>query len=76
MRQTLAFSDVLVVAKPEVFVARADGTFDGNGNVLDEATARLIRELLEHLAVLANSSEARVAREAPAADGDRRFVPM
>lgn len=50
LRQIFVHSNVLVLNKPEVYIARAWEKFDGQGNLTDPATRDLVRGLLESLA--------------------------
>jgi chromate reductase len=46
LRQVAVFLNMRVVNKPEVFVARAPDKFDADGNLKDEATRKLVGDLL------------------------------
>ena len=46
LRQSFVFLNMYAVEKPEVFVTFADKKFDAVGNLLDDKTRDLIRELL------------------------------
>jgi chromate reductase len=50
LRQILLFNGCLVLAKPEVYVMRAQEKFDATGTLLDQASRDQIRALLESLA--------------------------
>jgi len=49
LRQTLVFLNAHPINKPEVMMSYAQGKIDENGKVKDEATRKLIIELLEAL---------------------------
>ena len=49
LRQTFVFLDMLPINKPEVMIGNAATRFDADGNLTDETTKRLIRQLLENL---------------------------
>lgn len=49
LRQVLTSMNSFVVNKPEVFVREAPGKFSASGELTDEATAKLIKELLDAL---------------------------
>lgn len=49
LRQVLVTLDMPVVNQPEVMIGNAAQQFDGNGRLIDEASRRLIRELLAAL---------------------------
>jgi hypothetical protein len=42
-----------VVSKPEVYVGNIDKKLDENGNLVDEATQKFVRELLSNLVTMA-----------------------
>jgi chromate reductase len=50
LRQIALHNGMLVLAKPEVYVARASEKFDTAGRLIDEPTRQRLRELLEALA--------------------------
>ncbi len=50
LRQTFVFLDVHAVNRPEVMISHAAQKFDAHGNLTDEKTQGLIRQLLENLA--------------------------
>jgi len=50
LRQILLASDLHLLNKPEVYVARSWEKFDSDGNLKDEATFQSIRTLIEALA--------------------------
>jgi chromate reductase, NAD(P)H dehydrogenase (quinone) len=49
LRQMFVFLNVLPINKPEVMIGNAAARFDAEGNLKDEATAGLIRDLLRNL---------------------------
>ena len=49
LRQSFVFLNMYPVNKPEVMVAFADKKVDQNGNLTDETTRKLVRQLLESL---------------------------
>jgi chromate reductase len=49
LRQVLAHVGALPLGKPDVLVARAEITFDAEGNLVDEAARVYLRQLLEAL---------------------------
>jgi chromate reductase len=49
LRQSFIFLDVLAVTKPEVFVTFAAQKFDVKGNLVDEATRKVVKDLLKAL---------------------------
>jgi chromate reductase len=49
LRQSFVFLDMHPINKPEVMVAYASQKIDGKGNLTDETTRKLIKELLEKL---------------------------
>jgi chromate reductase, NAD(P)H dehydrogenase (quinone) len=51
LRQSFVFLDMHPVNKPEVMLSDAKSNVDENGNVTNEKTRQLIRQLLEALAV-------------------------
>jgi len=53
LRQTFVFLDMHAVNKPEVMIGHAAQKFDAHGNLTDEKTQGLIRQLLENLAAWA-----------------------
>ena len=53
LRQTFVFLDVPAVNRPEVMIGHAAQKFDAQGNLTDEKTQVLIRQLLENLAAWA-----------------------
>jgi chromate reductase len=50
LRQTFVFLDMHPVNRPEVMLADAANNVDANGNVTNEQTRQLIKQLLEALA--------------------------
>jgi chromate reductase len=50
LRQICAALNLIVLNKPEVMIARAQDKFDASGKLIDEPTAKFIRQLLEALA--------------------------
>jgi chromate reductase len=49
LRQTFVFLNMYPVNQPEVMIANAASRFDENGNLVDQKTQQLIRNLLENL---------------------------
>jgi chromate reductase, NAD(P)H dehydrogenase (quinone) len=49
LRQTFLFTKSYVLPEPEVYVFRAGDRFDAAGNLQDEQTRSLIRQLIERL---------------------------
>jgi chromate reductase, NAD(P)H dehydrogenase (quinone) len=49
LRQAFLFIEVYALLKPEVLVARCQDKFDAKGNLTDEATRGVVRQLLEAL---------------------------
>lgn len=49
LRQMFVFLNVFPINKPEVMIGNAAERFDPHGNLTDETTKKLIRELLENL---------------------------
>ena len=49
LRQSLVFLNMYSVNKPEVFVTFAPQKFDDKGNLSDQKTKELIKELLNNL---------------------------
>lgn len=49
LRQTFVFLDMHAVNQPEVMIGQAAQRFDEQGNLTDETTKKLIRQLLEKL---------------------------
>jgi chromate reductase len=50
LRQLFVYLNMHPVNKPEVLIARAQEKFDAYGNLTDEPTRKIIRDLLESLA--------------------------
>lgn len=50
LRQILMHNGALVLPKPELYIARSRDKFDANGNLVDEPTRVLVKNLLEALA--------------------------
>jgi chromate reductase len=46
LRQVMVFMNAFVVNKPEVFINHCAGKFNEQGELTDEATAKVIGELL------------------------------
>jgi chromate reductase len=53
LRQTFVFLNMYPVNQPEVMIGNAAQRFDQEGNLIDETTATLIKDLLQKLADLA-----------------------
>jgi chromate reductase len=49
LRQTFVFLNMYPINRPEVIVAHADDKIDENGRVIDEATRKRMKQLLENL---------------------------
>jgi chromate reductase, NAD(P)H dehydrogenase (quinone) len=49
LRQSFVFLNMFPINRPEVMVAFADRKVDQNGNLTDETTRKLVRQLLENL---------------------------
>jgi chromate reductase len=49
LRQVCVYTNMLVLNKPQVLVARAREKFDQHGRLTDEASIRFVREELEAL---------------------------
>ncbi len=49
LRQSFVFLNMLPINRPEVMVTFAEKKCDQNGNLTDEATKKLVKELLENL---------------------------
>jgi chromate reductase len=49
LRQMFVFLNMYPVNQPEVMIPQAQQRFDANGNLTDEASRKLIRQLLENL---------------------------
>ena len=54
LRQVMVFMNAFVVNKPEVFINHCTGKFNAEGALTDEATAKVIGELLVSLQNLKN----------------------
>lgn len=54
LRQVFVFLNMFPVNQPEVMIARAAERFDANGNITDETSKKLIRQLLESLVAWTN----------------------
>jgi chromate reductase len=48
LRQSLLFTETPVLLQPEVLVARAAEKFDGQGRLTDEATRKIVAQLLQN----------------------------
>jgi chromate reductase, NAD(P)H dehydrogenase (quinone) len=49
LRQSFVFLNMFPINRPEVMVAFADRKVDQNGNLIDETTRKLVKELLQNL---------------------------
>jgi chromate reductase len=49
LRQIMTSMNAFMVNKPEVFIREAPGKFNAQGELTDEATSKIIKELLEAL---------------------------
>jgi chromate reductase len=56
LRQVFAFLDMDPVNQPEVMIGNADNSFDANGNLLDDKTRDLIKQLLANLVAKARAA--------------------
>ena len=56
LRQSFVFLNMPAVLQPEVMIADASNAFDANGELNDDATKKLIRQLLEALVTLTRKS--------------------
>ena len=54
LRQVFVFLNMFPINQPEVMIARAAERFDADGNLTDETTKKLIRQLLENLVAWTN----------------------
>ena len=52
LRQAFVFLNILAVNQPEVMIGKAHEQFDKSGNLKDEITKKLTRELLQNLVAL------------------------
>lgn len=52
LRQMMVFLNMFPVNQPEVMVGNCSDKFDGEGNLTDETSKKLIKELLSNLADL------------------------
>lgn len=52
LRQTFVFLNMYPVNQPEVMIGNASQRFDQEGNLIDDTTANLIKQLLQNLAEL------------------------
>jgi chromate reductase len=52
LRQMFVFLNMYAVNQPEVMISQAHKHFDAEGNLVDEAAKKLIRQLLEELVML------------------------
>jgi chromate reductase len=52
LRQTFVFLNMYAVNQPEVMIGNASQRFDQQGNLIDDVTANLIKQLLQNLADL------------------------
>jgi chromate reductase, NAD(P)H dehydrogenase (quinone) len=50
LRQVFVFLNMLPINQPEVMISNAGERFDVKGNLTDETTKKLIRQLLQRLA--------------------------
>ena len=50
LRQVFLFTETHVLLKPEVHVSRAQDKFDAEGRLTDEATRKLVGQLLQAFA--------------------------
>ena len=49
LRQTFVFLNMFPINRPEVMIGSAQQRFDEQGNLTDETSRKLIRQLLENL---------------------------
>jgi chromate reductase len=50
LRQVFVFLNMFPINQPEVMISNAGKRFDAKGNLTDETTKKLIRQLLQRLA--------------------------
>jgi chromate reductase len=50
LRQVFVFLNMFPINQPEVMISNAGERFDAGGNLTDETTKKLIRQLLQSLA--------------------------
>ena len=50
LRQVFVFLNMFPINQPEVMISNAGERFDAGGNLADETTKKLIRQLLQSLA--------------------------
>jgi chromate reductase len=65
LRQCFVFLDMYPVNQPEVMIAKAAQRFDAQGQLTDETTKKLLRQLLEALAALTRTLRAGRSALAP-----------
>lgn len=63
LRQTFVFLNMFAVNQPEVMIGKAHERFDKAGNLTDEITKKLIRELLQNLVALSRAIASRTEAE-------------
>jgi len=56
LRQSFLFLDVKALTKPEIFVTFAAQKFDESGKLTDEATRKVVKDMLQALVALARKS--------------------
>lgn len=56
LRQAFVFLNIFAVNQPEVMIGKAHERFDKAGNLKDEITKKLIRELLQNLVALSRAT--------------------
>ncbi len=55
LRQSFVFLNMMAVTQPEVAIPTAQSKFDADGNLTDEMSKKLIKQLLENLVSLAKT---------------------
>ena len=56
LRQAFVFLNIFAVNQPEVMIGKAHEVFDKSGNLKDEITKKLIRQLLQNLVALSRAT--------------------
>ena len=60
LRQTFVFLNMHPINRPEVMVSSAAESFDSNGNLTNEQTAKLVKQLLEALVIWTKQLQCRL----------------
>jgi chromate reductase len=63
LRQSCVFLNMMAVTQPEVAIPAAQNKFDANGNLTDEMSKNLIRQLLQNLIALTRAIKGRKQKE-------------